>query len=289
MDATWDEALDAAANGLKLGAAVALATGANTNEALGGLKTLMANVNGKVGRLGATLPCLEGVTAGAVTDVPEADLVIVAGVDPLETNRVLGYLAKRAKDNGASIAVVCDGQNTMAKFADIKLTSADAGKLAALVDKASKPVVLYGAQLSDQVVTALKGLSKAKFIGLEPGANGRGLAGLSIAPIELDGAKAQLMAAGREKVCTSCLPAKNGAFTVAVASYQSGALDQVDVLLPAPIWAERGDGHIINLEGKTLALSGAVAMPRGVRDEVDVLADLASRLWAAGAPSLQKG
>jgi NADH dehydrogenase/NADH:ubiquinone oxidoreductase subunit G len=103
------------------------------------------------------------------------------------------------------------------------------------------------------------------------------LAALGIAPIELDGAKAQLWLLGEEKVCTSCLPAKNGAFTVAVASYQSGALDQVDVLLPAPIWAERS-GHITNLEGKTLTLNGAVAMPRGVRDEVDVLADLASRL-----------
>ncbi len=277
VDATWDEALDVAASGLKLGDVVALATGANTNEALGGLKSLMDRLSGKVGCLGATLPCLDGVTAGAVTDVPEADLVIVAGVDPLETNRVLGYLAKRAKDHGARIVVVCDGENTMAKFADVNLTSGQASQLAELVAQAEKPVVLYGAGLSSEVAANLRGLSKAKFLGLEPGANGRGMAELGIAPVKLNGAKAQLWLLGEEEVCSTCLPAKHGAFTVAVASYQSSALDEVDVLLPAPIWAERS-GHITNLEGKTMALNGAVAMPKGVRDETDVLADLASRL-----------
>ncbi|MEN6479856.1 MAG: molybdopterin-dependent oxidoreductase [Anaerolineales bacterium] len=276
VEASWNEALDAAAAGLRQGGVVGLATAANTNEALAAFKTTMAAAKGKVGRIGKTLPCVKASATAAVTDIPAADLVIIAGADPLEQNRVLGYLAKRAKDHEAKIVLVADGENTMAPFADVKLTSAEVGQLAGLVAEAKQPVVLYGAELTDAAKGALEGL-EAKFLGIEPGRNGRGMADLGIAPLDADGAKARLLLLGEEKVCGCCVPTQNGAFTVAVASYRSDVVNEADVVLPAPIWAERS-GHVTNLEGRVLALNSAVTMPKGVRDEVDTLADLASRL-----------
>ena len=51
------------------------------------------------------------------------------------------------------------------------------------------------------------------------------------------------------------------------------------MLLPAPIWAERS-GHVTNLEGAVLPLTPVLPMPRGVRDEAEILqaiTDMAAR------------
>ena len=274
----WDTALAAAAAGLKQGEVVGLASGANTNEGLAAFRSLVQGVGGQVGRLEATLPDIAGAQGAHISEVADADLVIVAGADPLAQHRVLGYLAKRARDHGAQIVLVDDGDNTMAEFADTALASAQAEQLVDLVANAARPIVLYGAHTTEATLAVLAKLTgKARFLGLEPGSNGRGMSELGIAPLAAHGAAARLLLLGEAQADTLGLPAKGGAFTVAIASYRSAAVVEADVVLPAPIWAERS-GHVTNLEGRVGLLNSAVAMPRGVRDEVDVLADLQARL-----------
>jgi assimilatory nitrate reductase catalytic subunit len=50
-----------------------------------------------------------------------------------------------------------------------------------------------------------------------------------------------------------------------------------DVVLPVPQWAEE-EGTVTSLEGRVLRRRRALAPPPGVRDELEVLADLAARL-----------
>jgi len=274
----WDTAQRAAAAGLQQGRVVGLASGANTNEGLAALKSLVKGLGGEVGRLGATLPHIAGAQEATVPEVANADLVIVAGADPLAQHRVLGYLAKRARDHGARIALVCDGDNTMAEFADVTLASAEAEQLVGLAAEAERPVVLYGAHATQATLDVLARLAgKATFLGLEPSSNGRGMAGLGIAPIAANGAAARVLLLGEAQADALDVPASDGAFTVAIASYRSAAVAAADVVLPAPIWAERS-GHVTNLEGRVSALNSAVAMPQDVRDEVDILTDLKARL-----------
>jgi formate dehydrogenase major subunit len=274
----WDAALEAAAAGLKQGEVVGLASGASANEGLAALKSLVEGVGGQVGRLEATLPGIAGAQGASISEVAEADLVVVAGVDPLAQHRVLGYLAKRARDHGAQIALVDDGDNTLAEFADVKLVSAEAEQLVGLIANAERPVVLYGVHTADATLAVLARLTgKARFLGLEPSSNGRGLAELGIASLTVNDAAARVLLLGEAQADALDLPDADGAFVVAMASYQSAAVAAADVVLPVPIWAERS-GHVTNVEGRALVLNSAVAMPHGVRDEVDVLTELKARL-----------
>jgi NADH dehydrogenase/NADH:ubiquinone oxidoreductase subunit G len=79
---------------------------------------------------------------------------------------------------------------------------------------------------------------------------------------------------GEQPVDDALVEQLNGAFTVVQASYRSSLVEKADIVLPTPIWVER-TGHVTNLEGKVLPLRSALEMPGSVRDDADVLAQLA--------------
>ncbi len=271
--ASWEEALQLVAGKLKAGGALGVAASCTTNEALQAFASLLARAGGKAGRAEPALPIIPGARPAQVADVATADLILVAGADPLEQNRVVGYFAKRAFDKGARLVLVGDGANGMAAYAQFIFSK----ELAA---GAETPVVIYGAGAAEKVRNALSKLTdKALFLGLEPGPNGRGALQAGLAPISAQKAPMVFLLAGDAPEARTAELAGylDGGFRVVQASRQSALTEQADVVLPAPIWAEQ-TGHVTNLEGKELAVQPAVQMPAGVRSEVEVLQALAGLL-----------
>ncbi|MBC7241183.1 MAG: molybdopterin-dependent oxidoreductase, partial [Anaerolineae bacterium] len=278
--ASWDEALQLIAGKLKAGGALGVAASCTTNEALRAFAGLFAKAGGRAGRAEPALPAIPGARPALVSDVASADLIVVAGADPLEQNRVVGYFAKRAFDKGARLVLIGDSPNGMAAYAHSVFAEDEADKAAALAAGAEKPVVIYGVGTSDKVRKALGTLAdKALFLGLEPGPNGRGALQAGLTPVSAGGAAVVFLLAGdAPEVRTEELAGfLNGGFTVVQASRQSALTERADVVLPAPIWAEQ-NGHVTNLEGKELVVQAAVQMPAGVRSEVEVLQTLAGLL-----------
>ena len=70
-------------------------------------------------------------------------------------------------------------------------------------------------------------------------------------------------------------------FLVVTDFFLSETARYADLVLPVPQWAEE-EGTMTNLEGRVLRRRRAVAPPPGVRDELQIMADLAARLDAPG-------
>lgn len=278
--ASWDEALQLIAGKLNAGGALGVAASCTTTEALRAFAGLFAKIGGKAGRAEPALPAIPGAKPAQVADVMTADLVVVAGVDPLEQNRVVGYFAKRAFDKGARLVLIGDGPNGMAAYAHFVFSEDEAHKVAELVEGAEKPVVIYGAGAPDTMRKALGALTdKALFLGLEPGPNGQGALQAGLLPVAPTKSSVLFLLAGDAPEARTAELAEflNGGFTVMQASRQSALTEHADVVLPAPIWAEQ-QGHVTNLEGKELVVQPAVQMPAGVRGEAEALQALASLL-----------
>src|SRR3954464_6191823 len=63
--------------------------------------------------------------------------------------------------------------------------------------------------------------------------------------------------------------------------FLSETAELADVVLPSAMWAEE-DGTMTNLEGRVIRRRRALAPPDGVRDDLQLLAELAGRLGSAG-------
>ncbi|NLF01244.1 MAG: molybdopterin-dependent oxidoreductase, partial [Anaerolineales bacterium] len=275
VETSWDEALTLVAQKLKEGGAVGLTDAATSNEALGAFAKLFAGLGGAAGRLGPAATELGFGQPARIQDILEADLIVVAGADPLAQQRVIGYLINRAADQGAEVALIGVKNSLLSERAVLDVPNGGAAEVVERAAQASKPVVVYGAGLRPQVVRALKALSEqARFLALEPAANGRGAAAAGLNVLEPSKGRMLYLLLGERSDGAALAGQANGAFTVVQAAYRSPLVEQADVVLPTPIWAERS-GHVTNLEGQVLPLTAAVPMPAGVRDEADVLAVLA--------------
>ncbi len=278
VEATWDEALDAVSSRLQTGAALGLTTCATSNEALASFSALFKKAKGEAGRIAPMALHLGFGEQGHLSDLLDADLIIIAGADPLNYQPVLGYFVKRAQDSGTRLATIGGGEAELGKRANMAVDYADASRVVALAASAGKTVVVYSVALTSEVKAAFKPIAeKALFIGLDPSHNGRGAELAGLLPIETGKADLLYLLLGEEPEQDGLAAKLDGAFTVAHASYFSDLVDRADVVLPAPIWAERS-GHVTNLEWRVLPLNPAVRMPGGVRDEAEVLQSLAARL-----------
>jgi NADH dehydrogenase/NADH:ubiquinone oxidoreductase subunit G len=61
------------------------------------------------------------------------------------------------------------------------------------------------------------------------------------------------------------------------ASYESRLTEKADVVLPVTVWSEQ-QGHYINLDGRIQRAELSLASPEGVRDNLAVLTELATRM-----------
>ena len=274
----WDEALRLIAGKLKSGSALGLAACATSNEALAAFAGLFAKAGGQAGRLEPAAPILGYGPAATLADVLSADFVLVAGVDPLAQQRVVGYFIKRALDSGAQLAVVDGGPNELREFAHLAADAGGAAQIVAEAGKAARPVVVYGAGVSAALAEVLRPLhGHARFLRLDQARNGGGAAAAGLAPLAPRPAELVVFLLGEAEADGGLAERLDGAFTVVQAAYRSPLTERADVVLPTPIWAERS-GHFTNLEGRALPLRAALTMPEGVRDEAEVLQTLAGML-----------
>lgn len=284
--ASWEEAITCVAErlrGAKNGALGALTTSRATNEALFLLgrifrETLQAtNIS-----LLQEASCVKiAERAGSFSDLALADLIVVAGADPLKDQPVAAFLVKRRVDEGGRLILVGDGDNGLAPLANMVTAPEEIGRAVEIAGRAETPVVLYGAGLTAAQVKALHALAgKAAFIALEPGGNTRaakasGLEGtfdpaaagvLYVLLGEQDGDGADpIDRIGRE------------VFLIVQASHASALTARADVVLPMALWSERS-GSLTNTEGRVLPLRRAVEPAGEAKADWEILAQLAKKL-----------
>ncbi len=277
-ESSWDEALSVVVDKLGAGDAEGLALCATTNEALAAFAALFDKVGGKAGLLEPRAPELAYGQQAALADILDADFIIVAGAQPLDYQRVVGYFIHRAADTGATVAVVTDGENTLSERASMTVTNAAVDKVVSAASEAEKVVLVYSVGIASEAQEAFEALQdKLYVLPLSPARNGAGAAAVGLAPMSPNGAKTQFLLLGEQAEPEGLVDKLNGAFTVVQASYRSPLVEKADVVLPTPIWAER-TGHVTNLEGKVLALNPAQPMPETLRDDAEVLMKLANML-----------
>ena len=279
-EATWDEALDAAAKGLKAGgAAVALASPRATNEALNAFVRTFGRLGARLGSL-TPVPEFLAKPEGSLAALDEADLYVVVGVDLGKEFQVAGFAVRRGVTNrGARLVLLGDGKSDLARFARYRLDVSQVNEAMALAQGAENPVVVYGAgagEVLPRLRAALEG--KARFVGLVPGTNSRGALSLGLNGARPDGAKAAFILAADDQVDEGLLTALAGVRFLAVqASYFGPLVERADVVLPAATWAEKA-GTLVNTEGRVQDLRPAAAAPAGVKTDEEILTALAARL-----------
>jgi NADH dehydrogenase/NADH:ubiquinone oxidoreductase subunit G len=215
---------------------------------------------------------------GKINDIAGADYIVVAGADPLEYQRVIGYLIHRAADKGTPVAVIAESENKLSERAVMTVSYADAEKVAKAASNAESIVLIYSLAVSDTVKAAFRPLAdKLSYIGLSPARNGKGAENAGLKQLKPNGAGAYYFLMGEQAEDSAWSSNLNGTFTIVQASYMSPLVDKADVVLPSPLWYER-TGHITNLEGNVLSLAAALPMPDGVLDDVEVLKKLTDML-----------
>ncbi|MCX7682506.1 MAG: molybdopterin-dependent oxidoreductase [Anaerolineae bacterium] len=275
VPAGWTEALAIVAKKLKSGRVLGLASGATSNEALVAFAGLMAQVGGKAGQTMPALPTLGFGQPAAVQDILATDYIIVAGANPLVYQKVVGYLIRRAADRGTPVALIDVPRGGLEASAVLSVSGQYAATVTEQAAQAQAPLIIYSVGLKPGVARALKPLAHARWLALAPGRNSLGARAAGLAPLEghdLTSSRFDvlffLLGEGSEE--GGVMPRLDGAFKIVQTAYRSPLAEEADVVLPAPIWAERS-GHVTNLEGKTLPLNPVVPMPDGVRDEAEVL------------------
>jgi formate dehydrogenase major subunit len=281
--ATWDEVLDTVAQRLTAAGTVAgLATPRATSETLAAFAGLFEKAlnSDQVGLLYGKLPAAGLGAAATLADLSAADFIVVVNGEPLEDQMVLGYIAKRAADNGARLAVVSDTATGLDPLASVCLPLSQLGEVASYVAAAGQPVVLYGAGLDAAAVAALAALpAKTRFMPLYKGTNTAGAAQVGLTAKSVQGA-ALFVLAGDDvpnKRTPACHTLPAAAFTVVQAAYRTAWTEAADVVLPAQVWTEQ-TGHIVNVEGRQLPVVPFTKAPAGVQADAAALALLAGRL-----------
>jgi formate dehydrogenase major subunit len=300
VEVSWEQAIDCAARGLHKAEGVAcLVSPRLLNESLAALtlffnETLQSN---EVSLLYGDAPPFDLGAAGCLADVAGSDCIVVIGGNPMEQQRVMGYLARRSADHGGQLILVHDGSTTLDRYAKLHLDLEDIShpsaspfdrlrvtyhlraqsliQLKRMVEAAKHPVVLYGCGLSATVYAAMRALpSRARFLPLVNGTNTRGALQLGLTTRPVSGEALYLMGAD-DLPNRALLPARQ--FTVVHTAYRSAWTESADVVFPGLIWTEKS-GHTTNLEGKTLEVRPLIDAPTGVLPTWKVLSMLSERI-----------
>lgn len=122
-----------------------------------------------------------------------------------------------------------------------------------------------------------------KFISIKPRGNSRGAWELGIASrYEIAKMKPKLvyilLTDGEYGVEDYMLQvAEQAEFLIVQASYASPLTEAADVVFPSPIWAER-EGSCFSLDGKAGRSQRVLEPPPGIKDDLEIIAQLAQRL-----------
>jgi formate dehydrogenase major subunit len=278
VETGWEDALRMAADRLKAGDVQGLAYCATTNEALAAFTELFDAVEGEAGLLEPQAPELGYGNEAELADILDADFIVVAGAQPLEYQRVVGYFVYRAGDQGATVAVIAGSETKMSERADMTVPYAQAAEVAEAAADAEKVALIYSVGVEPEALAAFESLADRVYgLPLSPARNLMGAQAVGLAPTAPNGAATQLFLLAEQSEDEALVDGLDDAFTIVMAGYRSPLVERADVVLPTPIWAER-TGHVTNLEGSVKPLSPALEMPEGTRDDAEVLAALAEML-----------
>jgi len=305
---SWDDALTFAA--LRLGSGrVGVLTSTNaTNEALYVLKQVFLK-----GARKASIGLLDGAAPaplrpeGKLTDIAHADLILVVGANPVVDQPVASYLIKRAADAGVPLVVVDGEENGLIPFASRVLALDEIAQAVDLAARAMHPMVVYGPAESpsrwsgigdrflcggppSKAIRALQELGAATFVALVPGVNTRAAVALGLSQgFDVGQVDTLYLLLGEEVwdgegTMEEVAP---GTCAIVQASYASPWTERAEVVLPMAIWSERS-GSLTNLDGMVLSAKQAVDAEGEALPDWQILSQLAGKLGAKVAPSLEE-
>jgi formate dehydrogenase major subunit len=214
---------------------------------------------------------------------PGSDLALLRGLQaiilkeglgrtPLAMDNIEGVIAQAVEQTGLSLDTLT--------------------RAASLLANSISPVILYGkgitAQGSAETLEAL--IALAKLVGAVDGErNGlvslKGEANsLAAAQLRLDkkfalnGHKAVYLLLGDDHPSKRLLrDLEKAPYLVVQASYASELTEKADIVLPVTHWAEQ-DGHFLNLDGRLQKATKSLEAPEGIRENLAVLAEIATRV-----------
>ena len=219
--------------------------------------------------------------SGRLGELAASDLILAVEAHPGREQPVVEMFIRRAVDRGVRLVTVGEDQNGLGAFAEARFASREIGVAVDLALSASRPMVVYGVDLSRTVAESLRrAVGKARFIPLPPGVNALTAAALGInAGADPTGCRSLFIVAGEENAALPTLVPRIDphAFVIVAASFTSTLTERADVLLPMSIWLERS-GSFTNLEGVALRAHAARPPLGQSRPDWDILSRLAERL-----------
>lgn len=304
-EVAWEQALAHTAGLLRQPGGVAgLVSPQTMNESLIAFACFFNEILGsdEVSLLHGDVPPLDLGARATLPDVSASDCIVLVGGDPLVSQKVVGYLVRRAVDGGAKLIIVSNAATGLDVRAALRLrldtivrASADPfallgvthhlrmdglTKLKEAIEAAERPVILYGGALSTAAHASLRTFpAKVRFLPLVEGANTLGAQRLGIVHRPVRG-EALFVLAGEEPSNGTELPAAKN--TVVMSARHSRWTEQADVVLPTRLWHEK-QGHVVNLEGREMPVSALTQAPPGIHADATVLVMLAA---AMGKPLL---
>jgi len=245
---------------------------------------------------------------GKLSALDSADLVLAVGVDLVDNHQVAGFLVKRRLPAGAVLVVVDPSANETKALAHMviepepgqdaalieslrqELKSETPGRLARLLKRSQRPVILYGKGITRQsgkALAALVGLCEdlnhlgkaSTLLSLKGEANSLAAAQYGLdQPFNLNGQQAAYLVLGDDFPAQRLVErVANVPCKIVQAAYASVLTEMADVVLPVTNWAEQG-GHFLSLDGRLQEVKAVLQAPQGARLNRDVLADLAACL-----------
>jgi formate dehydrogenase major subunit len=245
---------------------------------------------------------------GKLDDLRTSDCVLVVGADLQNKHQVAGFFIKRNRPSGTRLIVIDPRDNGLEQFADVilkpgksgaaetvkslttalsgKASSAELASAAAMLKAAKHPVIISGKNVTGEleVVRALYDLNtklgkESKLLSIKGKANS-----LTAAQYGLDkmfnptGHAVVYVALADEKPSQRLLERlADHKFLAVQASFVSPLTAMADVVLPVTEWVEQ-PGHFVNTDGRLQEAKKVIHQPDEVRDNVEVLKDLAERL-----------
>lgn len=213
------------------------------------------------------------------------------GSDPVLILALQAVIAKEKLERKSLNITDADARIQKA-VAETGISEADITKAGQLLAHAISPMIVFGkgvtAQRDEKLIEALYQLAvqvgavdgeRSNILSLKGEANSQSASLLGLEqPFNLNGEKVAYLAIGDDYVSKKLVEkTSKSQYLVVQASYESELTQQADVILPVSIWAEQ-EGHYINLDGRMQKAEKAVNAPENVRDNLDVLTELAKRM-----------
>jgi len=230
-----------------------------------------------VGEFGPYTILPDGNQTATLSDISSSDCIVMYKMDP--NTLVIGSFVKLAvRKNNTKLVLVDDNKNNFDTISSIKIKPDELDLAKEFLSRASNPLIIYTSGISEDEVKRLSGLSdKAKLMGFLAGANSRGLRNIGInGKIDVSKAKALYVLACDDELKDN-FKRYNAAFVVLQTSYLTPEIEDADVVLPSPIWAEK-TGSITNIDGLVQNVTKSLDSPVKTNEEImKLLIDRLSR------------